>query len=87
MAELTATVAEARSHFSKIASAVCATGTPVTVIRNSKPWVTIAPADPNHIPLIDWSKGAVPVDPKLGHAVLPNEWDDPEDDGLYDDLA
>ena len=87
MAELTATVAEARAHFSKIAATVCATGAPVTVIKNSRPWVTIAPADADHIPVVDWSKGAVPVDPKLGYAVLPAEWDDREDDGLYDDLA
>ena len=45
MASLTATAAEARTNFSRIASAVSETGNKVTVFRNSKPWVVIAPAD------------------------------------------
>ena len=45
MAALTATAAEARSNFSRIASMVCETGDRVTIFRNSKPWVVIAPAD------------------------------------------
>ena len=88
MAELTATVAEARAHFSKIASSVCATGKPVTVIRNSKPWVTIAPASPEHLPVIDWAApDVVRIDPVTRKTVLPADWDDPEDEGLYDDLV
>ena len=91
MAELTATVAETRANFSKIATCVERTGRPVTVFRNSKPWVVIAPVGGGfggNIPRVDWSSaGVVPVDEALGHAVLPAEWDSPEDDGLYDDLA
>lgn len=87
MAELTASVAEARANFSRIAAAVSRTGRPVTVFRNSKPWVAIVPVDQNRLPDVDWSAGAVAVDPALGHAVLPASWDDPSDDGLYDDLA
>lgn len=45
MAALTATAAEARTNFSKIASAVSETGRQVTVFRNSKPWVVIAPIE------------------------------------------
>lgn len=45
MNALTATAAEARTNFSRIASAVSETGRQVTVFRNSKPWVVIAPAD------------------------------------------
>ncbi len=89
MASLTATVSETRSNFSKIAESVCKTGKPVTVIRNSKPWVVISPAGTNsEVPLIDWSK--IPVlepDPDKGYAVLPSETDFPEDEGLYDDLV
>lgn len=88
MAELTATVAEAWALFSKIASSVCATGKPVTVIRNSKPWVTIAPASPEHLPVIDWAApDVVRMDPITRKTVLPADWDDPEDEGLYDDLV
>ena len=45
MTALTATAAEARTNFSRIASAVSATGERVTVFKNSKPWVVIAPSD------------------------------------------
>jgi prevent-host-death family protein len=45
MTVLTATAAEARTNFSRIASAVSETGERVTVFKNSKPWVVIAPAD------------------------------------------
>lgn len=45
MAQLTATAAEARASFSHIASTVSETGRQVTVFKNSKPWVVIAPAD------------------------------------------
>lgn len=41
MPPLTATAAEARADFSKIASTVYETGRPITVFKNSKPWVTI----------------------------------------------
>lgn len=91
MAELTATVAEARANFSRIAAVVDSTRRPVTVFRNSKPWVVIAPISAgygDHIPNIDWTdKGVVRMDPATRRTVLPAEWDDPEDEGLYDDLA
>lgn len=90
MAELTATVAETRAHFSRIAAEVNSTGKPVTVFRKSKPWVVIAPVGSGGdcIPNVDWSKrGCVRMDPETRRTVLPAEWDDPEDDGLYDDLV
>jgi DNA-damage-inducible protein J len=41
---------------------------------------------PSATPAFNWDKpGIVRIDPKLGHAVLPAEWDDDEDD-LYADL-
>ena len=89
--EMTATVAETRANFSKIANAVNATGRPVTVFRNSKPWVLVAPVQERfggNIPNIDWSAADVAqMDPATRKTVLPAEWDDPEDDGLYDDLV
>lgn len=45
MATLTATAAEARTNFSKIATMVSETGGRVTVFKNSKPWVVISAAD------------------------------------------
>lgn len=91
MEQLTATVAEARSHFSRIASEVSRSGRPVTVFRNSKPWVVIAPLSSgygDHIPNIDWSRqDYVHMDPQTRVTTLPATWDDVEDDGLYDDLA
>ena len=44
MATLTATASEARANFSQIASGVFETGQPVTVFKNSKPWVEIVPS-------------------------------------------
>lgn len=64
MTELTATVAEARANFSKIAATVAETGQPVTVFKNSRPWVAIAPLDEGHIAPVDWS--AAPVEDGAG---------------------
>lgn len=47
MPTMTASVRDARNHFSKIANEVNLTGQPVTVFRNSKPWVVISPAASN----------------------------------------
>lgn len=44
MPTMTASVGDARNNFSKIAKEVNETGQPVTVFRNSKPWVVISPA-------------------------------------------
>ncbi len=44
MPTLTATASEARANFSQIASGVFETGQPVTVFKNSKPWVKIVPS-------------------------------------------
>ena len=88
MDELTATVAETRANFSKIATTVNKTGRPVTVFKNSKPWVVIVPVGSGYgdrIPAIDWStQDVVAMDPATRTTVLPSDWDDPEDDGLYD---
>ena len=45
MSVLTATASEARANFSQIATEVFETGKPVTVFKNSKPWVLIAPPE------------------------------------------
>lgn len=91
MSELTATVAETRANFSKIATTVNTTGKPVTVFKNSKPWVLVAPLGSGYgdrIPRIDWSsKDVIRMDPETRKTILPADWDDPADDGLYDDLA
>lgn len=91
MSELTATVAETRANFSKIATTVNTTGKPVTVFKNSKPWVLVAPLGSGYgdrIPRIDWSsEDVVRMDPETRKTILPADWDDPADDGLYDDLA
>ena len=91
MAEMTATVAETRANFSKIAATVRETGRPVNVFENSKPWVLVAPIESgygDHIPSIDWAKqDVVRVDPETRRTILPADWDDEEDDGVYDALA
>ena len=43
MSVITATVAETRANFSKIADSVSKSGHSVIVFKNSKPWVKIAP--------------------------------------------
>ncbi len=58
MATRTASVAEARSNFSKLAESVNKTGIPVVVFRHSKPWVKISPIaeeelDDNYIEAMD----------------------------------
>ena len=89
MAVLTATAAEARLNFSKIAAQVSRSGSPVTVFKNSRPWVIINPVgEDSDVRPIAWeSLGVVKPDSKTGHTVLPAEWDDLADDGLYDDFA
>ena len=91
MKEMTATVAETRANFSKIANTVNQTGRPVTVFKNSKPWVLVAPVGKGYgdrIPNIDWSsQDVVKLDDATRKTILPAEWDDPEDEGLYDDLV
>lgn len=89
MAEMTATAAEARANFSRIANQVSRSRRPITVLKNSKPWVTISPIDEDS-PVVGLDLSALaplPIDPQFGHAILPAEWDDPADEGLYDDLA
>ena len=85
MAEMTATVAETRANFSKIAATVRETGRPVTVFKNSKPWVLVAPIESgygDHIPSIDWAKQDVArADPETRRTILPADWDDEEATG------
>ena len=42
---LTVTASEARANFSKLGEEIARTGKPVTVFKNSKPWLVIAPAE------------------------------------------
>jgi prevent-host-death family protein len=46
MASMTASAADARANFSRIAGEVARSGVPVTVFKNSRPWVVIQPAVP-----------------------------------------
>ena len=41
------TANEAQAQFSKIATEVCKTGQPVTIFKDSKPWVEIVPSNAN----------------------------------------
>ena len=87
MTEMTATVAETRANFSKIAATVRETGQPVTVFKNSKPWVLVAPIESGYgdrIPHIDWAaQDVIRVDPETRRTVLPADWDNEEDEGVY----
>ena len=38
-------LAEAKANFSRVTAEVNRTGTPITVLRNNKPWVVIAPVE------------------------------------------
>ena len=91
MDELMVSVAEASANFSKIATTVSETGRPVTILRNSSPWVATASVGRDlgeHIPAIDWAtQEVVAMDRETRVSVLPADWDDPEDDGLYDGIA
>lgn len=40
----TVSASEARANFSKLGEQVAKTGKPITVFKNSKPWLIIAPA-------------------------------------------
>ena len=42
---LTVTASEARANFSKLGEEIARTGKPVTVFKNSKPWLVITPAE------------------------------------------
>lgn len=44
MSAFTIGLAEAKNNFSKITAEVNRTGKPVTVLKNNRPWVVIAPA-------------------------------------------
>ncbi|MDR2106767.1 MAG: type II toxin-antitoxin system prevent-host-death family antitoxin [Coriobacteriales bacterium] len=44
MATLTVSASEARANFSKLGEEIVRTGKPVTVFKNSKPWLVINPA-------------------------------------------
>ncbi|WP_273398144.1 type II toxin-antitoxin system Phd/YefM family antitoxin [Thermophilibacter mediterraneus] len=47
MAVTTMGLAEAKANFSKVAAEVNRTGRPVTLLKNNRPWVVIAPVDPS----------------------------------------
>lgn len=44
---ITIGLAEAKTNFSKVTAEVNATRRPVTVLKNNKPWVVIAPVEPS----------------------------------------
>lgn len=88
MAQTSIAVVEERSNLAGIAATVYSTGRPVAVYRDEKPWVVISPARDGNSSGIDWtSQKVVPANRATGVTVLPGDWDCPEDDGLYDDLA
>lgn len=82
----TATVAETRANFSKIADSVSKSGQSVTVFKNSKPWVKIAPLE-DEFSSIDWKHDIIDPDPITGITTLPASWNKDEDEGLYDHLV
>ena len=86
MSVVTATVAETRANFSKIADSVARSGQSVTVFKNSKPWVKIAPLG-NEFSCIDWGCDLINPDPLTGITTLPASWNEEEDEGVYDHLA
>lgn len=43
----TVTASEARANFSKLGEEIVRTGKPVTVFKNSKPWLAIVPLSPS----------------------------------------
>ena len=43
---LTVTASEARAKFSKLGDEIVRTGKPVTVFKNSRPWLIMAPVQP-----------------------------------------
>jgi antitoxin Phd len=45
MAPLTVSASEARANFSKLGEEIVRTGKPVTVFKNSKPWLVITRAE------------------------------------------
>lgn len=47
---MTVTAADARAQFSRIADEVARTGSPVTVFKNSRPWVEICPVASIDVP-------------------------------------
>ena len=86
MSMATATVAETRANFSKIADSVSRSGHSVTVFKNSKPWVKIAPLGDEFSP-IDWKRDLINPDTLTGITTLPASWNEEEDEGLYDHLV
>lgn len=44
---ITMGLAEAKMNFSRVTSEVHRTGKPVTILKNNKPWVVIAPVRPD----------------------------------------
>lgn len=46
MAATTMGLAEARANFSTVTAEVNRTGRPVTILKNNRPWVVIAPVSP-----------------------------------------
>ena len=45
MMAVTIGLAEAKTNFSRVTAEVNRTGVPVTVLKNNKPWVVIAPVE------------------------------------------
>lgn len=46
MGPRTVTMTEAKTNFSRLSTMVNETGTPITVLRRSRPWVEISPVAP-----------------------------------------
>lgn len=49
MAAATMGLAEAKANFSKVTAEVNRTGRPVTILKNNRPWVVIAPVNPSAV--------------------------------------
>lgn len=49
MSVATMGLAEAKANFSKVTAEVNRTGRPVTILKNNRPWVVIAPVNPSAV--------------------------------------
>ncbi len=81
MTELTASVAEVRAQFSKLASLVNETGQPITVFKNSNPWAKIAPIVDTYVDAIDDGLEKGFSDYKAGRCI-----EDEQIDEFFDNL-
>jgi antitoxin Phd len=67
MAMLTVSASEARANFSKLGEEIARTGKPVTVFKNSKPWLVMVPVVEREEVVVDLdgTRGLTPEEQEL----------------------